>query len=40
VVIAQKIEQPRALDKKWDFYTLEPDDSGDLRFVSKYQGVS
>jgi beta-lactamase superfamily II metal-dependent hydrolase len=37
VVIAQKIERPRGPDRKWDFYTLEPDQNGELRFVSKHE---
>jgi beta-lactamase superfamily II metal-dependent hydrolase len=36
IVMAQKIELPRALDKKWDIYCLEPDQNGVLRYVSKF----
>jgi hypothetical protein len=35
VIIAQKIERPRNMDKKWDIYRLEPI-GGLLHYVSKY----
>jgi beta-lactamase superfamily II metal-dependent hydrolase len=35
VVIAQKIEQPRSKDKKWDIYQLETS-GGLLQYISKY----
>ncbi|MEJ2718086.1 MAG: hypothetical protein P8182_13265 [Deltaproteobacteria bacterium] len=35
VVIAQKIERPRSMAKKWDIYRLEPH-GGLLHYVSKY----
>jgi len=36
VVVAQKLEQPRSLNKKWDIYQLEPQGSGPLRYISKH----
>jgi hypothetical protein len=36
VVMAQKIEKPRTLDKKWDIYCLEAQGNGPLTYRSKY----
>ena len=36
VVVAQKIEAPRAKDKKWDIYRLERDGNGVLVYLSKH----
>jgi len=37
VVIAQKIENPRQLDKKWDIYVLKRQKDGQLQYQSKYK---
>ncbi len=36
VVVAQKLEQPRSLSKKWDIYQLESSGNGPLAYVSKH----
>jgi hypothetical protein len=36
VIICQKLETPRAKDKKWDIYRLEPEDIGPLEYQSKH----
>ena len=35
VILAQKIEQPRSKDRKWDIYRLEPR-GGSLQYISKH----
>jgi hypothetical protein len=36
VILAQKLEQARGLDDKWDIYCLTPDSTGNLVYQSKY----
>ncbi len=36
VVMGYKIEKPKFQDRKWDLYTLIPDETGELRYESKY----
>ncbi|MCP3962084.1 MAG: hypothetical protein GY719_29935 [bacterium] len=36
VVIAQKLEEPRGADRKWDIYRLEAEGNGPLRYQSKH----
>jgi hypothetical protein len=37
VVMAYKLERNSKPDKKWDIYKLEPDEQGDLQYVSKFR---